>query len=123
MGTKSLLVTINLYNINFDVFLIIHILYENIQNYFLGYLKFRLVDVNNRSNIYDNISLIFSIIYFLCILYSLKKMKEKETPTVKVFFIPKNFLENLKLIFGSFIKHIRETYRCPNILEWIGNLI
>ncbi len=116
---------INFYNINFDLFLTMRVLYENMQDYFIGFIDFSMIDITPKTDPYLVVSIVFSFFCVFCLLYSLTVTTEKKNESeMENRGIQKNieFSERLKQVFCFICNVMEKHFRCPNFFEAISNI-
>jgi len=119
--TKSLMVTINFYNVNFDLYLIFRVLYENMGDYFMGYIDYGLVDITSRTDVYIIVAIVFSLLCLFCMTFSLLKDKKPEE-NVKLLNKELTTTEKLKAAIMFVPDLVGKNFRCPNFFETITYL-
>ena len=118
------MMVINFYNINFDMFLTMRILFENMQDYFIGFIDFSMIDITPKTDPYLIVAIIFSFFCVICLLYSLTN-NEKKNEEIENKGPQKDleFSKKLELIFCFICNIMQKHFRCPNFFEAISIFI
>ena len=117
--TVSVMIVVNFYNISIDLFLILRILYENINfNFALSNTDYAIIDL---TPILD-VRLIMSIITaMLCLLLMVKMLKLKNVKVRKKRKTNKKLTgwEKFKEKFSELKVYCNDNYRSPDLFEYI----
>ena len=122
--TRTVMVVINLYNINMDMFFTIKVIYENmIPNLKFSNLKYHAVDLGNSKGLEITISLIFSIFYIISMIINLKDPNYKPKEETVFIFKRYTFWQKIKKFFIESYEFLKEYFRRPDMFETISNRI
>ena len=113
---------INFFNINFDIYLTMRILFENIDDYFIGYIDYGLVDLTSRYDPYIIISIVMSILNIICLIYSLyteppPDLSDSELEDERGKEKKLKPMNGMKNIFCFVCIKLKKYFRPPNFFE------
>lgn len=120
--TFSVLLVINFYNINIDLFIILRILYEDSGNSLNSTPDFGLIDITPVSDPFLIISIIFSIFCLISMVIALKKKNVKNNNEDRIF-VKKGFWMKVGSVFTDSWEYMNKNYRAPNFFESISKII
>ena len=120
---------INFYNSNFQLFITTKFLFENMQDYFIGFTDLEVFDLNPIEDIYLLLAIVFSFCVFICLIISLllkvekKPEVENDNNTKVVVIKKKNLSKKLKEIFCFVCNLFRKNFRSPTFYEVISKYL
>lgn len=122
--TKSFMMIMNFYNVNFDLFMTVRVLFENMQDYFIGYVDFGLTDITPTSDIYYILSIVFSFFNVVSLINSLitknEKKLESDKDNSKLIQKELDLSHKMQAVFCFVCNFMRKNFRCPNFFEAIS---
>ena len=113
---------VNFYNINFDLYFTVRILFENVHEAFVAYIDYSLLNLTRQYDPYMIASVVFSFLCVFLLVYSLMKESPVNKPVIEDSKrkIELKCVERLKTIFCTICVIIENNFRFPNIFEAIG---
>ena len=119
---------INFYNINYDLFLTTRFLFENMQDYSIGFNDYDILDITPSGDIFYVLAIIFSFLNVICLIYSKYIKEEMKNPNIEIDNGNeiKKELEFSQIVqkYLCFICNlIRKKFRPPNFFEAISIIL